>query len=82
MKPVFVGGQFGDNGKMRKLGGNPPEVAVPARGPDRPPERPPAPAKGQPIICIGHSTGFGDGNDGRMHGVFIFPRMPVETVGH
>ena len=41
------------------------------------------PAEGQPILCIGHSTGFGDGNDGRMHGVFIFPRMPIETtIGH
>lgn len=40
------------------------------------------PAAGQPILCVGHSSGFGEGNDGRMHGVFIFPRMPVETLGH
>lgn len=40
------------------------------------------PAEGQPVLCIGHSTGFGDGNIGRMNGVFIFPRMPLETVGH
>jgi len=41
------------------------------------------PAESQPILCIGHSTGFGDSNDGRMHGVFIFPRMPIETTtGH
>lgn len=43
------------------------------------------PAEGQPILCIGHSSGFGDGkhgNDGHMHGVFIFPRMPIETMGH
>lgn len=40
------------------------------------------PAAGQPILCVGHSTGFGEGSDGRMHGVFVFPRMPVETVGH
>ena len=40
------------------------------------------PAAGQPVLCVGHSSGFGDDNDGRMHGVFIFPRMPVETVGH
>lgn len=40
------------------------------------------PSEGQPMLCIGHSTGFGEGNDGRMHGVFIFPRMPIETLGH
>ena len=40
------------------------------------------PAEGQPLLCIGHSMGFGDDLDGRMQGVFIFPRMPVETVGH
>lgn len=40
------------------------------------------PAEGQPVLCIGHSTGFGEELDGRMHGVFIFPRMPIETVGH
>jgi hypothetical protein len=41
------------------------------------------PADGQPILCIGHSTDFGGGSDGRMHGVFIFPRMPIETtIGH
>lgn len=41
------------------------------------------PALGQPVLCVGHSTGFGDVNDGRMHGIFIFPRMPIETtVGH
>lgn len=41
------------------------------------------PADGQPLLCVGHSTGFGGGNDGRMHGVFIFPRMPIETaIGH
>lgn len=41
-----------------------------------------APAEGQPVLCIGHSTGFGDSGDARMHGVFIFPRMPLETMGH
>lgn len=40
------------------------------------------PANGQPILCIGHSTGFGESNDGHMNGVFIFPRMPIETLGH
>lgn len=40
------------------------------------------PAAGQPLLCVGHSSGFSEKNDGRMHGVFIFPRMPVETVGH
>ena len=40
------------------------------------------PAEGQPVLCIGHSTDFGGGNDGRMHGAFIFPRMPIETTGH
>ena len=40
------------------------------------------PAEGQPILCIGHSSGFGGGKDGHMHGVFIFPRMPIETIGH
>lgn len=40
------------------------------------------PADGQPVLCIGHSSGFGDSHAGRMHGVFIFPRMPVGTVGH
>lgn len=40
------------------------------------------PAAGQPILCVGHSSGFGEDSDGHMHGVFIFPRMPVETVGH
>jgi hypothetical protein len=40
------------------------------------------PADGQPVLCIGHSSGFSDDLDGRMHGVFIFPRMPVETIGH
>jgi hypothetical protein len=41
------------------------------------------PAAGQPVLCIGHSTGFGDEMEGRMHGIFIFPRMPIETtIGH
>lgn len=40
------------------------------------------PAEDQPVLCIGHSTGFGDELDGRMHGVFIFPRIPLETLGH
>ncbi|MBX9454888.1 MAG: hypothetical protein KL863_02010 [Rhizobium sp.] len=40
------------------------------------------PAMGQPVLCIGHSTGFGTETDGRMHGIFIFPRMPIETMGH
>lgn len=40
------------------------------------------PAAGQPLLCIGHSTGFGEETDSRMHGVFIFPRMPTETIGH
>jgi hypothetical protein len=40
------------------------------------------PAGGQPLLCVGHSTGFGAELDGRMHGIFIFPRMPLETVGH
>ena len=39
-------------------------------------------AEGQPVLCIGHSTGFSEELDGRMHGVFIFPRMPLETLGH
>ena len=40
------------------------------------------PSGGQPLICIGHSTGFDDGHAGLMHGIFIFPRMPAEVVGH
>ena len=40
------------------------------------------PAQGQPILCIGHSSGFGEEHDGQMNGVFIFPRMPVESLGH
>lgn len=40
------------------------------------------PAEGQPVLCIGHSTGFGVENDGRMQGIFIFPRMPMEMFGH
>ncbi len=41
MKHVSVGGQFGDNGNMRKLGGNAPQVAAPARDQDAAPARPP-----------------------------------------
>ena len=40
------------------------------------------PGETQPVVCIGHSTDFSSEFDGRMHGVFIFPRMPVETMGH
>jgi hypothetical protein len=40
------------------------------------------PAERQPLVCIGESSGFGEHNNGRMSGVFIFPRMPVETSGH
>ena len=40
------------------------------------------PAERQPLVCIGESSGFGDHSDARMTGVFIFPRMPVETAGH
>ena len=40
------------------------------------------PGEKQPLICIGESTGFSDASNGQMAGVFIFPRMPVETAGH
>jgi hypothetical protein len=40
------------------------------------------PADGQPVLCVGHSSGFGDELDGRMQGIFVYPRMPVEMVGH
>lgn len=40
------------------------------------------PAEGQPMLCIGHSTDFGEDSDGRMHGIFIFPRMPIGSMGH
>jgi hypothetical protein len=40
------------------------------------------PGERQPLVCIGESSGFGEHNHGRMSGVFIFPRMPVETSGH
>jgi hypothetical protein len=39
------------------------------------------PGERQPLVCIGESSGFSEHN-GRMSGVFIFPRMPVETSGH
>lgn len=40
------------------------------------------PAEGQPLVCIGHSSGFGNEHEGQMNGVFIFPRMPVDSLGH
>jgi hypothetical protein len=40
------------------------------------------PAAGQPVLCVGHSSGFAEDCDGRMQGVFIFPRMPLESIGH
>lgn len=40
------------------------------------------PGTGQPVLCIGHSSGFVEEGSGHMHGVFIFPRMPVETAAH
>jgi hypothetical protein len=40
------------------------------------------PGERQPLVCIGESSGFGEHNNGRMSGVFIFPRMPVEMAGH
>jgi hypothetical protein len=40
------------------------------------------PVENQPLVCIGESSGFVEHNHGRMSGVFIFPRMPVETAGH
>ena len=40
------------------------------------------PGERQPLVCIGESAGFGESGNGRMHGVFIFPRMPAEISGH
>lgn len=40
------------------------------------------PGERQPLVCVGESSGFGDQNDARMTGVFIFPRMPIEIAGH
>ncbi len=40
------------------------------------------PAEGQPVLCIGHSSGFDEEHSGRMNGIFVFPRMPVDSLGH
>ena len=40
------------------------------------------PGERQPLVCIGESSSFDAHNHGSMAGIFIFPRMPVETSGH
>lgn len=40
------------------------------------------PSEGQPVVCIGQSSEFEGDRRGRMQGIFIFPRMPIETLDH
>jgi hypothetical protein len=39
------------------------------------------PGERQPLMCVGESTGFVEGANGSMHGVFVFPRMLTEIIG-
>ena len=40
------------------------------------------PSDPQPVICIGESIGFVGEEQGRMNGIFIYPRIPGDSKGH